>query len=513
MNHNFKYTTRFQTTAEVFKAPKSEKETFASVCTASDLSELKAFLPTKEEALKNPDYLYCSFNLFVANQINANGDGVDTKSAIEISKNVKFKPVDLEHNRNFCVGVVSHAGFTEFGTNKVLTEDEVKNKTGPFNVAVSAILWRITGDTDRIVEECSDPKSDTYGFVSGSWEIGYNEYCLCVGSKNLDNCSFITDEKEIIANEIYLRSNGGDGFLPDGREIYRQILDGHFLGLGIVTNPAAAVKGILAMDMEDDTEDENSEVEMLEGENEKLKEMIHEILEVILEAKEKEKMQCAASEKNNENNENKISLLEKPPVKTIKETNMKFTNTKELFAHVQEHESEAFASKAVCDFITEKLSEANDIYVEEKKARDEAEEKLKQSVADAAEFKRIVDELTNKLETLETLAREKEAQDIFDARFSALAEVYDLSDKKLSSKIAKEIKELDEEGFAFWKENDGQVILAGREKEKTKVNIEDAVEALKTATASVIVPNSQDNSEKQKPNLLSLADDIEIRVK
>jgi hypothetical protein len=763
---DFKYRTTFTSKASILHRERKDFESFSAFASAArDISALSGLLPSKEEIDKNPDLLYVSFNLAVANQANLNDDAVLTADIIEMSKNIKYKQLNIEHNRDEVVGCLTSASFSSYADSKLMGEKEVEGLTTPFNLAASAVIWRVVGDIDRIVEECDNPDSPHYLAISTSFEVGFQSYKIALNSRNLAYASIIEDEKEIESLSKYLRCNGGKGITPDGQSLYRVISKPTILGAGLVLQPAADVKGILTyksdmqmqepeMEMEEpETEIEDPEMEDEDEEEEKkmvkieleievsaaekvlnkpfrlpsgskkkfgvyvkndkgnvvtvkfgdpnmeikrddpdrrkayrsrhgcdvnpgpkwkanywsckmwsaepvseivasveedmmdLKEDLAEMVlgsiasiqkhteailayandevvkenlsepflqgmaalaedyvssihdyvmyseessemeddmpemeddmedvegarpglwENIREKKRKmgknyrparpgtkdypdkdaykkaqgdeyewdgkeefsqaellridpmlalaKQMKESYSEKNIKKSENKISSSNKALVTPINQL-MKITDLKSAIAAIEGVDSEAFASKAVCDFITSEIAKANELYVTEQTLKAETEANLVAALSDATEAKAKFEELSARLAEVEAQAAAQAAQDIFDARFTSLAEIYNLEDSKLRSLIAKQIRDLDEAAFESWKQDDGLVILAGKEKEKTPVNIEQATELMKEAKASVEdLPNAQDLADKPKFNILDLSDLIEIKA-
>ena len=772
---DFKYRTTFTSKASILHRERKDFESFSAFASAArDISALSGLLPSKEEIDKNPDLLYVSFNLAVANQANLNDDAVLTADIIEMAKNIKYKQFNIEHNREEVVGCLTSASFSSYADSKLMTEKEVMGLSTPFNLAASAVIWRVIGDIDQIVEECDNPDSPHYQSISTSFEVGFQSYKIALNSRNLAYATIIEDEKEVESLSKYLRCNGGKGITPDGQSLYRVISKPTILGAGLVLQPAADVKGILTykndmemkepdMEMEDpemedpememeepETEEPEEESPEMEDDDEEGKKMVKIELEIEVSAAEKvlnkpfrlpsgskkkfgvyvkndkgnvvtvkfgdpnmeikrddpdrrkayrsrhgcdvnpgpkwkanywsckmwsgepvseivasveeemmdlkedlsemvlgsissiqkhaetiltyandpvvkenlsepflqgmaalaedyvssihdyviysqepsemedeedmEKIEAAkkglwenirdkkkkmgknyrpakpgsddypdkdaykkaqgddyewdgekefsqaellridptlasAKEveesyagKNIKKSENKISSSNKPIVTPINQP-MKITDLKSAIAAIEGVDSEAFASKAVCDFITSEIAKANELYVTEQTLKAESEASLAAALSDATEAKAKFEELSARLAEVEAQAAAQAAQDIFDARFNSLSEVYNVEDPKLRSLIAKQIRDLDEAAFESWKQEDGLVILAGKEKEKTPVNIEQATELMKEAKASVEdLPNAQDLADKPKFNILDLSDLIEIKA-
>ena len=49
----------------------------------------------------------------------------------------------------------------------------------------------------ELLNKSVDPDSPMHNQVSASWEIGFNDYQIAVGSENLSEAEIVTDEKQI----------------------------------------------------------------------------------------------------------------------------------------------------------------------------------------------------------------------------------------------------------------------------------------------------------------------------
>ena len=137
----FKYTTSF---SSVIKALIPEdKDKYLAMASLVDIGD---FIPEVDHE-KNIDLLPVAFNAFVANRVNKNGDVIDTSTAMEVYKNFINKPINIEHNRDRVIGTILTAGFSEFGTDKPLTEEQVKELK---NLGVAQIF----GPGTNIVNAC-----------------------------------------------------------------------------------------------------------------------------------------------------------------------------------------------------------------------------------------------------------------------------------------------------------------------------------------------------------------------
>ena len=212
-----KFTTIFS--SEVRPLITEEKDKYLAMASLLDVGD---FIPDID-AEKDYDLLPVAFNAFVANRVNKNGDVVSGSKAVEISNSFINKPINVEHNRDRVVGVILSAGYSEFGTDKPLSEEEVKEMDGPFNVTLGGIIWKVVNDDlAGLIEESNDPTSEFYQKISASWELGFSEYQLAVvdgHDKNLENAQIISNAEEIAEKEKDLKAFGGTGILEDGKAV------------------------------------------------------------------------------------------------------------------------------------------------------------------------------------------------------------------------------------------------------------------------------------------------------
>jgi hypothetical protein len=238
-----KYKTIFS--SEIRTIVSEEKDEFLALASMVDLEK---FIPDVDTN-KDVDLLPIAFNAFVANRVNKNGDVIDTDSALAMYKNFKNKPINVEHNRDRVIGTLLTAGFSEFGTDKPLTEDEIKGTKNPFNVTLGGVIWKVVNpNMADFIEDSADPTSENYMKVSASWELGFTDYNIVKlpeGEKNIANGNFITNQDEVDELSSSLKSFGGDGKSEDGSMIYRQVVNEIIpLGVGLTENPAAEVAGV-----------------------------------------------------------------------------------------------------------------------------------------------------------------------------------------------------------------------------------------------------------------------------
>ena len=242
MAKEYRYKSTFASEVKAIPLPENDKQ-----LSIASLKALKGLIPSDIDVSANPDAVYCAFNLATINRANRNDDVIDTNDALSIYKNFIYKPMDCEHNRSVIVGSMINAGFSSFGDNLLLSAEEIKDRTDVFNLTVAAVAWRILSEpfADKLVES-SDETSSFYHCISASWELGFENYAIALGDKDLSKCELITNPKQIEEFSKFLKCNKGSGKTLDGVPVYRKIIgDMYPLAAGFVTNPAAEVKGII----------------------------------------------------------------------------------------------------------------------------------------------------------------------------------------------------------------------------------------------------------------------------
>ena len=237
---DYKYTTTFDCPLLACEISES------SLISKASLESLAPLLPTDVDYGSNIDLLGVAFNAAVVNKFNKNGDGMDSATAVKYTKNFIHKPTNIEHDKQKVVGHVASAGYSSFGDNKLLSEEEAKEKEKPFNIALGAIIYKgVNPSFTKLVESSLDPENGSYQKVSASWEVGFNSYVLAVGSDLLSESRIVSDPDEILKLQGFLRSFGGNGKTDKGETINRLIMgDIYPLGIAYTLNPAAQVKGL-----------------------------------------------------------------------------------------------------------------------------------------------------------------------------------------------------------------------------------------------------------------------------
>ena len=210
---------------------------------SASLAELKGLIPEDIDLNTNVDLIGVAFPFAVVNQFNANDDAIDTETALAIRYSFINKPMNVEHYRWEIIGHVVSSHFTDHYTKEVLSE--VAQRTDIFDMALGAVVYKLA--ESRYVEIIKEAHNGSAAddTLSTSWEIGFNEFKIGVGGKNLEDCEIITDPAQIEEMKPFLKAFGGNGETEDGMRV-RRIITGKALGLGggFTFSPAADVKGV-----------------------------------------------------------------------------------------------------------------------------------------------------------------------------------------------------------------------------------------------------------------------------
>lgn len=487
----FKYKATFEVEASLEKGSYKNFQTSASV---SELKELRSLLPDDDYMKEHDDLLFCSFNLAVAGMINKNNHGILPKTAEKMAKYWVNRPLNIEHDRKNTIGCIISTGFSTFGENKMISVSDAIKSEKPFNLCMGGVVWKVVdpyfADYLEYTNKYSKEDNYMYGKVSTSWEVGFSEYVIARGSKNLFNAEIITDKDEIERLSKCLVQFGGTGFDETNTECYLVISgDARPLGGGFTENPAAAVKSVFIPDIPEEKENEDEDEKEEMEEDDSLKTSI-----------------SNDSEKKVEKSEKIISQNKKIAVKQIND--MKFKDINDFVDKYSEAvaKQEVFAASDVREFIQEaflKDAEKWQSQVTEKEnAIKAANDKVAELEASLTETKESAEKNNAELETLKAemaeiraAAEKAEKTAVFNQRMAELDEKYEL-DEKARKKLAKDTFGLDDDAYASWLAEDGDVILSGKEKK-----VSDSPEkALKEAKASTedFVPNAGADSEEKK---------------
>lgn len=489
MPKEFPYYTRF--TSVVKASVDSSLDTYLSKASLEDLKTLD--ISTEVDLEKNIDLIGTVFNAAVINRLNKNDDGISTETALAIKDLFVHKPHNLEHKSNRIVGHIIKAGWSSFGDNKMLTDEQVKGMKEPFNLVLGGVVYRLVDEkfADLLVES-SDETSDKYMLIATSWEVGFTNYHIVVGSKNISEAEIISDPEQIKEYSKYLRHNKGTGKTPDGRIVGRLIVgevgDVLPVGMAYTTKPAAEVSGVITSDWTD-----------------------------LLSPEEKAELATqsdASTQKNQENSSQTINFDVKN--NSQEKTPMKFKSIKELLdaASSKEGLSEASVSDFIADQLEVKAKEWEAEKLKKENSIMEASSKATALEGELAKANAKIAEVTAALEGMQKNMQAKQREDDFQNRMSAIASEYELSDKE-SEVVAKQIKNLDETAYASWFENFSIFAASKSKKAIASLKEEEAkkIEAAKKAAIEEIAKASEaQKSEEQKKLEIAKASEEEKKV-
>ena len=444
---DFLYNTTFSSVLRPLVS--EEKDKYLAL---ASLAEVGGFIPNVDTE-KNVDLFPVAFNAAVVNRVNRNGDVIDSLTALASYKDFINKPINFEHNRERIVGVILTAGFSEFGSDIPLTEDQAKDLKGPYNITLGGVIWKIANpNLATMIEDSSDSTSVNYQKISASWELGFNEYNLIViegESKNIEDGSEISDASEIETLKANLKTFGGSGKIDKSKSVYRKVIGNVVpLGIGLTETPAADVKGVATIKIE---------------------------------------------EKQQPDEEN-ISKIENLDVNTLIDNKaMKITSLKDIN---DENLKQATASQ-ISDLIEQELKTASEKFAVEKASVESQLKSTKESldtlVANQDTLQKEISALKEALSTAEAEKQKILASEKFNERMSAFDAEYDL-DAETRQILATEIAEMEDSAFAAFKDK-----MAVFMKSKKKGQKNDKKEDDKESKASVaqIVEEVADKAEKQ----------------
>ncbi len=455
-----KYKAQFSSTIKLGKAITKEelagfKQNFAAASDSMD--HLKAFLPTVNEG--NPDLLPVAFDSAVINLINANDDGILSKSALSLAKTAPFKFINVEHDRMYVVGTLVNYGFATLDGQKLEEENLVANDE-PYYLCLGGYIWKsVDPHLASLIEEASNPNSGAYKALAVSWEVGFDSYDISLGSKKLKDAVLVTDQAKKDEYDKYLKCNGGCGFLPDGTPLHRIVNDANptLYGIGITSNPAAPVTGIL-------TASKNNLKK-----NEENKEIISQ---------------------SNKLNVTKISMINEISDITddsIKE--MKASAIRDFIkTEIRNKDTELSTQAASAQTEKDRLSTEVESYKTKASELETTSNQLKDQIA-------TMEGELNKIKASQEAAEKSEK---FNLRVQALKEDYNLDDSAVTV-IASQISELDDTSFDLWK-NNFAILAVGLKKNAKKDEGEDAKAALlaKANAEAAKLPNGQSTPEDMR---------------
>jgi hypothetical protein len=472
---DYKYTTTFEAYIHPCKINDS------SFISKASLDNLESLIPQGIDYKQNIDLIGVSFNAAVVNMFNKNGDGMDTETALAFTKNFLHKPTNIEHNKQKIVGHIASAGFSDYSTNEILDAESLRGETKPFNIALGAVVYRSANkDFVNLIERSANPDDAYYQRISTSWEVGFTDYDLAVGSTNLDGAKIISDPKQIEELKSCLKVYGGTGKTKDGSDIFRLIKGKIYpLGIGFTASPAANVKGIYMKD------NESPDV-------------------TIVDKRDKISEKVSQSEIINVTNKKKITMELENVISELKTllTEKKFSE-------------EAVAS--MTSTFAEAIKQKDEQYRNEiASAKSEKEAIAKEHV----ELKESVDlmksQLTEAQEKIQSFESAQKAQEIiasFNERMDIIDQKYDLEDSDREF-LASELKtlELTEEAFAsfqnklslLWKSKDKETKIAFEAEIQARINAE-----VEKRIQKISVASTNENEEEEEISPEKILDNVE----
>jgi ribosomal protein L40E len=490
---DFKYSIRFDGII-VQAMVSSDEDKYLAV---ASVDQLKEYLPKNVDLDVNRDLMGVAFDAFVVNRGNKNGHIISTDVALAMVENFINKPFNIEHNRKVVVGVCTGYGFSEFGSSKPLTLEEVKAMKEPFNVVLSGYVWKIVNpDFASELVESSDPSSNKYLSVSASWELGFNEFNVAKGNKNLADATIIEKEEDIVELKDRLKVFGGNGYTEDG-DIVLLNLQGNVLplGIGFTNTPAAEVSGVVISYDKPQTE------ETVKAEEEK-----YVCAKCGYKGSEAEVCPKCGSEDYNEINEEEETEVESSEIKMNKKSvqeennNVKINMQLKNIDDITEDSIKEVAASEVREFISNRIADLSKEWqskVEEKETALEAAEnqiaELKTSLeAIKADSEKVKEEFTKIQEDLK--AKEIEAN--FQRRMALLDEEFDLTDEDRSI-IAEDLNTIEnDEQFEKWYKKFSTFAAAKKKMAKAVKEAEMKKEEMKEEKASEIVASEEKTVEE-----------------
>jgi outer membrane murein-binding lipoprotein Lpp len=421
---NYNYTTSFSSVIKPLVS--EERDRYLAL---ASLKQIGDFIPDIDTD-KNVDLLPLAFNACVVNRANKNGDVMDTETALAIYKDFINKPINVEHNRGKVIGVILTAGFSEFGTDTPLTEEDVRERKTPFNITLGGVVWKITNqDLADLIEDSSDPTSESYLKVSASWELGFSDYKIIKvrgPNKNIENGELISDEENIEKLKNNLKSFGGNGKIDDDY-VYRLVAgDVVPLGIGFTESPAADVKGV---------------------------------------ATEKETKENLLIQKNKSSQNTEIIVINEE--NQVKYTDMKITSLNDI----TDESLKTMEASVVADFIESELKKKCDEYESKKDkletAVEESRKDLETLSTEKETLKSDLEELKTKVEEMETEKAAQLAEAKFNERMTSFDEEYQLDDdtrKVIVVQLKAMSSDDEDESFKSWVES-SKVLLKRHSKE------------------------------------------------
>jgi hypothetical protein len=361
--------------------------------------------------------------------------------------------------RDHVVGHIINHGFSSFEKSELMKKADLKETKSPFNISLAAVVYKLIDP--YFADYLENASADMV--MSASWELGFDEYHLALGSRNLENAEIVTKDSHVKELTQFLRAKGGSGFNNEGVEVYRVVV-GDVLptGCAFTETPAAAVEGVSIASSEDADDDEDLDLEV--GDNQ---------LDVV-EASDSLLNGLPFILKSDDANIDSEENISQTPKQTVKNNRyMKITSINDIQEDKLGTDSEIQAS-SIRTFISEQLNQAETDYSE--KQASIAAEKEANEVQTAETSKALLELgiLKDELSQLKAAQEADQKQNAFNERMTALNEEYELEGAE-SAIIAKQVKDLSDDEYTSWKK-DFDVLAKAKVKSAESDEVEDEVE-------------------------------------
>jgi len=457
----------------------------------ASVDALEPLIPTSIDLKKNIDLIGVAFNAAVVNKFNRNGDGIDTDTALGVKDFFVNKPTNIEHKKQAVVGHIVSSAFSAFGSNELLTDKEAESLRRPFNIALAAVVYKTVNPGFAQLLENDEEEDDEV--ISASWELGFNDYYLALGSDNLDEAEIITDPGQIKEFSKYLKAYDGNGKTKDGVSVNRLIVGEIFpLGIAFTTNPAADVEGVYV---------EDPEADLVEATVDTKKE---EIEEDCIPPLNKFNNKISHCEEINVNPTNESILMDRDIIKQFEDILSEKLDKKQF-------SEEALAN--VAQIIHEAILKKDQEYKAERDEREEAEaEAASESQRLQADLEELKEQLNASQAQLGELQEEKavaEAKERFNLRMSAVDEEFELSDGDREI-IATELQSLADPQEAFASYQDKlRIMWVHKAKSYIEASEKQITERIEKEVAQRLEELSQVDASEETPEVEDVLDNVE----
>jgi|688.fasta_scaffold20601_3 hypothetical protein len=450
--------TKFEGTIKVISENEFGK---FGISKGSVIEKAKSLMPESFDAKSNIDVLPVVFNLAVVNKFNANGDGIDSETAINAVKRFANKPINIEHKKNKIVGHILNASFSDkeldFKDNDVQSFSKRKD---PYYITAAGLIYKnIYPELANAIIQASDKENKEYQSISTSWELAFKDYKIAYGaSDRLQDSKIIENESEAQEMKKHLKGFGGKGLDKDGQMVNRLIVGEVYpLGAALTTNPAANVSGVYLL-QEDEEEDEREEED---GDDNQESVSNIELL-------------------NNSSKENKQknSLINKNIVKIKKFKNILNMNDKQFDQFLEKLEqsiasisSEESQAKSISLIMRDALAEQADSW----KSQVQQERESKQQIEnDLLQLKASFEDAKKELDEIRAENAIKAAADLFNSRMNFLEDQYSFSEKEMQFVVA-EVKQLEDSEDSFEQYKEKLSVLFAHKLKSTISSLEEEV--------------------------------------